>query len=365
MFFTAFDLLLFFGKNKNNQNILVVRPDGIGDFILWLSAAKSIRNHFSKQKITLLVQHQLKEYAEHFKYWDNVISIDIIKYGSNILYRASVNKKVRDKGYNIVLCPLFSRSALSDSLVRASQSKKRIGWNGDYSNSSKFERSISDTWYTNLIESKNSNLTHELHRNRDFCLSIGIKCSPKIEKIAVILDPAQKPDDNYFIIFPSAGQDYRTWESDKFIEMINFIQKDSGLICVLAGSNMDMEKSQKIESAIKNEVVNLTGKTSLAELTELIRSASFLLSNETSAVHIAAAVQTPSFCILGGGHYGRFVPYPEDASAANPVPVFHEMDCYGCNWQCIFPIGKDETIPCFKKINIVEMQTVLNNHGFG
>ena len=50
-------------------------------------------------------------------------------------------------------------------------------------------------------------------------------------------------------------------------------------------------------------------KTNINELIEAIRDAEFLITNETSAVHIAESVTTKSFCILGGGHFGRFLPY--------------------------------------------------------
>ena len=37
----------------------------------------------------------------------------------------------------------------------------------------------------------------------------------------------------------------------------------------------------------------------------------YLISNETCAVHIGAAVNTNTICISNGNHFGRFTPYPE------------------------------------------------------
>jgi len=57
----------------------------------------------------------------------------------------------------------------------------------------------------------------------------------------------------------------------------------------------------------------LAGKTTIAQLVELIRNASLLIGNDSAAIHMAAATQTPSVCILGGGHYGRFLPYQPES----------------------------------------------------
>jgi len=77
------------------------------------------------------------------------------------------------------------------------------------------------------------------------------------------------------------------------------------------------------------------------------------VGNDTSAVHIAAAVGTPSVCILGGGHYGRFLPYAtETDKQVSPIPVTHQMDCFNCNWQCTQPHRKGDAAPCISNIQV-------------
>lgn len=44
----------------------------------------------------------------------------------------------------------------------------------------------------------------------------------------------------------------------------------------------------------------------------MLSNAVMLLSNDTSAIHIAAAVGTKTICITKGVHFGRFVPYPHE-----------------------------------------------------
>ena len=97
-----------------------------------------------------------------------------------------------------------------------------------------------------------------------------------------------------------------------------------------------------------------TGKTSLQELVAVIAGAHLLIGNETSAVHIAAAVGTPSVCITGGGHFGRFVPYVMVYGGTKPVPrvIVEKMDCFICNWHCIYGAKEGNPFPCIERIAV-------------
>ena len=84
-------------------------------------------------------------------------------------------------------------------------------------------------------------------------------------------------------------------------------------LVVLCGSRGEKELSQEIMHAIDNtQVYDLTGKTSLTDLVSIIAKSRLLISNETSAPHFAAAVDTPFICITMGKGFGRFFPYPPE-----------------------------------------------------
>ena len=89
------------------------------------------------------------------------------------------------------------------------------------------------------------------------------------------------------------------------------------------------------------------------ELASLLSQSRLTISNDTGTVFLSSAVGTTSICILGGGHFGRFVPYPDLPGQANNLhTVYHKMHCYGCNWVCIFPFTKGEPTPCIANISV-------------
>jgi ADP-heptose:LPS heptosyltransferase len=84
-------------------------------------------------------------------------------------------------------------------------------------------------------------------------------------------------------------------------------------------------------SHIEN-IEDLTGKTTLPQLVNLIAGAKILISNESCAVHIAAAVGTNAVCISNGNHFGKFNPYPksmaENIATLYPSEVNNQIDKY-------------------------------------
>ena len=77
------------------------------------------------------------------------------------------------------------------------------------------------------------------------------------------------------------------------------------------------------------------------------------ISNDSGGTHILAASGKPKVCILGGGHFGRFVPYLECTGQTNKLEVvFHQMPCNGRNWECIYPLKKNEPAPCITNISV-------------
>jgi len=195
----------------------------------------------------------------------------------------------------------------------------------------------------------------ELQRNAEFISRLSDKAfSASLPKLPVLtkLPKHLQPQTAYFILFPGASWHGRQWPVQRFANVLKQIHRRYGLRAVLCGSPADRGLCEGVacESGIAGH--NFAGQTTLAELTELIRGAKLLIGNETSAVHLAAAVGTPAVCILGGGHFGRFMPYPETLVGVKPLVAVHQMPCFGCNWHCDQPHDPVGPVPCVLKISV-------------
>lgn len=354
-------LLIFRNKTINNYEkkvVLILKFDAIGDFILWTACAEQYRKLYPKQEyhLVLLGNSIWKELAMNMGYFDEVWDIDRKKFMLNISYRISVWKKYFQNTFHTVIYHANSREfASGDAMIRMSHSTNKIAQKSDLAIDAAIWHKISNHFYTKVLLSHSDNV-HELEKNFHF---INVLSNEKIEillpNIVIKNCPCDEIDlpENYFVVFPGARVSIRKWNEQNYSSIIDKISLLTNWKCVVCGGKEDIEFCNKILSHSKHSIINLCGKTTLLQLVGIVRKARFLIGNETSGVHIATAVQTPSICILGGGHFERFVPYPGSINSKfKPVPVFEKMPCFNCNWNCVYQLSKQQTVPCINQISV-------------
>jgi ADP-heptose:LPS heptosyltransferase len=345
-------------EHRSIKKVLIVRLDAIGDFILWLNAAKEIRTLFpsDQYRITLLGNRAWTSLAESLPMFDEVLSLERPRFYSEPVYRCKILKRVLHAGFDIVIQPTFSREFLfGDSVVRFCGARERIGHGGDCTNILHFLKRISDNWYTRLVHASREPLM-ELERNAEFLRGLGLpafRCG--IPELRNIFPPSRStglPD--YYVLFPGVSFPIKQWPVKNFADLATRIYKVTGWTGIVCGGPGEEGIGNTLLRSTDAPLENRSGLTSLHELASLIAGARLVVANDTSAIHIAAAVSTPAVCILGGGHYGRFVPYRIETSTERPlpVPVIYMMDCYYCNWDCIYEPKKDDPAPCVRNISI-------------
>lgn len=366
------DVLSLFTKceSKSTESVLIIRLDAIGDFILWLDSARHFRKIYPDKKIILLGNQVWTDLAKKFPYWDAVWVLNRRKFYRNLPYRLRLLKKIRKAGFDIVIQPTYSREFLyGDAIVLISGARERIGSIGDCSNIRPIEKKISDRFYTQLIPATPKPLM-ELRRNAELVRGLGYVSQSALPDMMPVTQGINNPVANsspYFVLFPGASWTGRQWSIEKFSEFASLVFHETGMSAVICGGVTERQLGEALIAIMEIPVVNMVGETSLAELVAIIKDAQFLLSNETSAVHIASAVSTPAFCLLGGGHYGRFMPYDIESETEKPVPIaiIHQMDCFNCNWHCRYFVEDGKPVPCIEKISVEEvfaaLQPLINN----
>ncbi|GAB7564146.1 hypothetical protein LG202_21850 [Methylobacillus methanolivorans] len=352
---------------RRSNDIALIRMDGAGDFFIWLNSAKHIREHYADKKITLFCNSAWAEYAKTLPYWDIVVPIEYKKFLRQLIYRWKIMLKLRFGHYATIIQPTYFRYLIRDDvLIRSSGSPERIGWHGGSIShlrvtgipSAQFERS--NPWYTQLLQSSIP-IRPEIERDAEFVsILTGKHLAPAIASLPLKAEKVPPIDGPYCILFPGASWHGRRWPTHKFAMLANKLAEQFNWHIVLSGSKSEKFLCDEIEAALSGKVINLAGKTNWVELVELIRGAKILISNETSAVHIAPAVDTTSICILGGGHYGMFVPYPSELAGKKPIPAIKEMSCYGCGWSCTLPREARGPVPCIRDIAVEDVLDLVH-----
>jgi ADP-heptose:LPS heptosyltransferase len=340
-----------FGPTSNT--VALIRLDNIGDYVLWSSCADEYRRSFSDRKTHLFCNAACFDLARR-EPWDAITAVDVQAFKRDTGYRWSIFDKLREVGPRTVINPTFSRTSWKDdALVRMSRAQERIGQRGDTSNTPFLAKLVSDRFYTSLVDTPD--VSHELAANSAFAAGVlGKQIAPKLPHITGAPAAPASVGERYAVLFPGSSWSGRAWPAARFAEIGKRLEELGDCRIVICGGASDAAAAEAINRFLPS-VVNLAGQTSLVELTSILQRAVIVVSNETSAAHIAAAVQTPVVCVTGGGHFGRFVPYPETGEPTSMRCVEFAMPCFGCNWNCIFSTARNAAKPCVDNISVEQV----------
>ncbi len=199
-----------------------------------------------------------------------------------------------------------------DQIVKASRAIDKIGNSGSPDKKNRV-KIFSNGFYTKLIPAAGENI-FEFYRNKEFFENLLAR-ELEIENSGI--DPAKLKTydglpEKYCVIFPGANDPKRRWNTGNFAEICEYLIKGYNLSVVIPLSASEKHIVDEISGIVKNDrVIDLSGEATLSELAQIIAGCEIVISNDTAAVHFAAAVKKKFLCITSGLYYGRFLPYPE------------------------------------------------------
>jgi len=309
-------------KNIEPQSILIIRMDAIGDYVLFRNFIKELKssNQYNNCKISLLGNKVWQSLSEELDKdcIDAFIWLDVIKFNTDYKYRFSKLKIITSQGYDVVLNSTYSREYFSsETIVKLIVANKKIGSVGDLSNIKKWQKNISDKYYTQLIPVKDG-ILFEFIRNEEFFEKLlGVEINfkkPTIKLDKKVLD-FNLPE-RYVVLFIGASASFRKWDITNFAKIGQYLKNTYNYDIVLCGAPSDRQDANRFKDLFRGEYLDLVGKTTLLDLLQVIYNGNLMLSNETSAPHFAVALEMANiFVIYNGKHYGRFTPYPKEIYA--------------------------------------------------
>jgi heptosyltransferase II len=99
-----------------------------------------------------------------------------------------------------------------------------------------------------------------------------------------------------------AGASYgsaKCWLPERFAEVANRLMAESDAEIILFGTAGETAVSNAITARMKQKPIDLTGKTTIAELPALLSRCQLFIGNDSGAMHVASAVGLPVVAIFG------------------------------------------------------------------
>ncbi len=321
------------------RHLLWVRTDSIGDAILASSMLPFIREKYGNPKITVVCRSHIAELYESCPYVDAVLTFEEKRMLGDPAYASGVLESVRNLGADCTLNAVYSRDVICDLMAAASGARLRIGMHGNLCNISEELRAKHNQWYTDLLPSKGRHKS-ELQRHVDFLHGLGCEVDKLTPQLWL------RPQDEAFAdewferqglvpretvaLFAGVQSPERIYA--EYGKAIAAVCRQNGFTVVALGAGSDRELNRRNLKDIENagvRVYDLSGALTLRQSAAIIKRCRLAVGAETGLAHIAAAVGTPHVIAIGGGQFGRFMPYSASTSL-----VCLPLDCYGCGWKC-------------------------------
>ena len=319
------------GATSVNPFRIVARsPNWLGDAVMSVDAVRAFKYGRPDAHLTVLAPSKLAGFWRRVDGVDEVIEIE----KDESVF--SVARRLRGRFHVAVLFPNSLRSALEVWLARI---PRRVGFRGHYRH-----------WLMDQIipNGKRPPANQPVHQ-ADVYWRIAARCGAE-ERPPV--SPLWKPNRKERVIGLCPGAEYgsaKRWPADQFRQLILQLNEEVDCQWVIVGTSADTSVAQKIASGIPN-VTDLTGKTSLEDLMDLLSRISVLVTNDTGTMHLADFIGTPLVSIFGSTE-----PTFTGPRGSRSVVIRQKVECSPCflrecpiDFRCMEEIPMDKVIQAVK-----------------
>jgi ADP-heptose:LPS heptosyltransferase len=282
---------------RDKKNILVVRNDRFGEFLLNIPAIRALKERFPDSKIILAVDSPVREIARKVPGVDEVLFWD--KKNRSVFSAIVFARELKKK--NIDIAVIMNPSKYSNLAVYCAGIPERIGYARKW-----------DFLLTKKIDDlKHLEQKHEVEYNLDLVKLVGADTSDKRITIDINEPDLQAgagklsgPGPVYVAIHPWTSDSVKQWPVERFRELALRLVRDINTDVVIIGGRDEAGMSANF-NYLDKRIINLTGKTDLLQLASVLKKSSLLISGDSGPVHLAASVGTPVVALFRNDMPGK------------------------------------------------------------
>lgn len=284
------------------NSICILRLSAIGDVCHALAVVQAIQKQWPKTKITWIVG---KIEAQLIS---DLPGIDLVVYDKKQGY-AGMRKIWQQLAGQQFDALLHMQLALRASLLTLGiKAKYKVGFN--------FKRAKELQWLFTNERINDTASTHVLDSFFEFAYYLGIEKSkptwsiPLCQSDITFAKQITEHNKPLFVISAAASKDERNWLTERYAAVADYMVEKSYQV-VLCGSPAPREISlgQDIEQQMQHPPVNLIAKTSLKQLTAVLKEAAIVLAPDSGPAHIATTQGTSVVGLYGHSNPKRTGPY--------------------------------------------------------
>jgi len=358
------------------KSVLYIRPDTIGDLVIFSSALAQLRAAWPKARHTLLVRPGYETLAPLFPAGLNWCVAHVNPFAQKPSdcrqELAALFTELEGWRPDVVVAATLNRTWLEAAIAAHFPQARRVSLGGRavdpiFATALRLELGIDAAgafpevvpvdehqreWDSNHL------LADQLvgHRTERIPPALTVPAGTA-QQAAAFLAAHKLPAGGFLAIFPAglANVPIKAWPAARFVELITWLRREEKLAVLLLGHESETGLLEEIAAgAIKAGMpkppVWLGRDGEIPLLAALLAQCRLYLGHDTGAMHLAAALGRPVIGIFGGGHWPRFRPVGRQV-----VSVVQPLPCFGCNWDCHFGDA-----PCVKTLALADVQRAVD-----
>lgn len=304
---------------KDVKRALILRCGALGDLIYATSVIDALRAQYGKDiTIDFICTPGTAKLFEHDPRVNRVFLLKHKKFPILLSpQKRDIIRHSKNNPYDLLISLEFGKQF--KSLINAvfATHKTGMGILEISTNHSSINRAESTKqYYSDIIDE------HVLSTSKPSL--IGVSQSSLAQKFSL--------PENAIVIAPSnshnqkKGINYRAWPNEHWRSLIQSISTKTTVIVV--GACGEEAFFDALKPYPQNNIIDLVGKLSIAQLITVVKNAKALICTDSATGHIGAAIDTPTFVLMGPNNPITDSPYQSDTNAVYTISL--GLPCSPC-----------------------------------
>lgn len=338
-------LALFSSNSKyppiSAERILVIRPGGIGDAVLLLPALKKLRELYPDSRIDVLAEKRnsqifgLCSHINDIYEYDDLRNLQLLQ-----VLRNGYDKVIDTEQWHRLSAVVAFLTGASERIGFGTNKRRKL-----FSKSVDYDQSdYEGQSFLNLVCMDGSGTLPFEHG-----VPFIKKNNDRIKRHNPEIDKYSGSYKKVVGIFPGATVREREWGIVSYAMLAEKLLQN-GIGVVLLGGPNDITSSDIFKRILlKEEFLDLTGKTSLPETAGIISKLDLFISADTGLMHIAYGAGTSTVSLFGAGIREKWAPRGDNHLVINKKIFCSPCTKYGYTPHCPYDVR------CLKLITVEEV----------
>jgi heptosyltransferase-2 len=328
----------------SKKKLLIIPQNWLGDIVMSQTLLKRVKSENPNTTIDVLVNSQFKSLVERMPETNKAIILNCAHKELGFFKRLSLAKKIKGNYDQSIVLSRSIKSALIPYLAKIPIRTGELGESrylliNDLRKFNREDRRKTAFRYVSMFSNKEEALNEKYYPSLQ-------SDSKNIKKL---FDKYQLNLEKKIIIFApgAAFGPSKMWPMEKFKELGEKLNKE--FFILILGSNNEKIIGDKIIT--NKNMLNLCGKTSITDATDLMHVSEFCISNDSGLMHLASATNTKSISIYGATSPQLTPPLTKNKEIHYKglpcSPCFEKICKYG-HYNCLVEIQADDVFKSFK-----------------